>query len=437
MTRASRSFSPNRRLRLAVAAVIGFATVAAGPVAPAAQAATAPVITADYFGTHNGHFGAAGPTGWPLSNAIGSVRLWDNGVAWNQIEKTQGVYDFTLLNTLVAQAASKHAKVLLVLGQTPTFYASDLSRVGFYGAGATSMPTEAGWKGYVTAAAIQNRDVWHNSVDFQVWNEANVGGFWSGTPAQMALLTKWTRDALNAAGNRTKLVAPALVARLAAQQAWITKFYAQRTGGKNVSAYVDALSFQLYPLKEGKPEDSMKLLAKVKLVLKKNKITKAIYNTEVNYGLVGGLVAGQMAALIKSDPQVANVARTYLLNAQNGVRRVYWYSWDLQGLSNTPMVTSNGSTLTAAGRSFGVVRSWILGTRPAGCSVKMGTYTCTFTVGKTVKRAVWNPSGKTIKVVVPKKTSSYLTIDGKKHRTKAGKKITVRRALPVLLVGRR
>ncbi|MGZ4638745.1 MAG: hypothetical protein ACXV2J_06770 [Actinomycetes bacterium] len=437
MTRASRSLPLSRRITLAVAGSIGLAVIASGVAIPAAQAATGPTITADYFGTHHGHLADAGPTGWPQTTAIGSVRLWDNGVAWNQIETTPGVYDFTRLDALVAQARLHRARVLLVLGQTPAFHASNPGVTGFYGPGATTMPTsEAAWKGYVTAVANRNTRTWGNAVDFQVWNEANVSSYWSGSAAQMALLTKWAREALRAAGSRARLVAPALVTRLSTQQSWINSFYAQRPGGVNVSSYVDALSFQLYPLAAGRPEDSMKLLTKVKAVLKKYRVSKPIYNTEVNYGLVGGAQAGARARAIASSAQVANVARTYLLNAQNGVRRVYWYAWDLQGMSNTPMVTANGSSLTPAGKSFGVVRSWILGTRPAGCSVSRNkTYTCTFTVGTTVKRAVWKPSGSA-KVVVPKKTSSYLTIDGRKHATKAGRKITVG-AVPVLLVGRR
>jgi hypothetical protein len=438
MTRAPRSFSSSRRLPVAVVTCIGLAAVAAGPVAPAAQAATGATITAAYFGTHHAGLGQAGARGWPQTGAIGSVRLWDNGTAWNQIETSPGHFNWSRVDALVRQARSKHAKILLVLGQTPSFYASRPSAPGTYGAGATSMPkTAAAWKGYVTAAAKRNKSTWGHSVEFQVWNEANVASYWSGTQKQMAVLTKWTDDALKKADPKARLVAPALVTRLSTQQAWLKKFYAQKPGGRNVSTYADALSFQLYPLKTGKPEDSMKLLAKVKAALRKNKVSKSkpIYNTEVNYGLVGGAQAGAQAKPVAVNAQQANVARTYLLNAQNGVRRVYWYSWDLQKMSNTPMVASNGSSLTAGGRAFGVVRSWIYKTRPAGCKVKKGTYTCTFAAGKTVKRAVWKTSGSA-RVVVPKKTSSYITIDGKKHRTKAGKRISVG-AVPVLLVGKR
>ena len=144
-----------------------------------------------------------------------------------------------------------------------------------------------------------------------------------------------------------------------------------------MSAYVDALSFQLYPPAAGTPETSMTLLAAVRAILRKERVSKPIWNTEANYGLLGG---GRAARTISVARQIGNVMRTYVLNAQNRVARVYWYSWDLLRLSNTALVAGDRVTLTAAGRAFGTTRTWLLGTRPAGCTrSKVNTWTCTFT----------------------------------------------------------
>ena len=58
--------------------------------------------------------------------------------------------------------------------------------------------------------------------------------------------------------------------------------------------------------------------------------------------------------------QAAYVIRTYLLNAANGVQRVYWYTWDMGYLPGgtrwaTRMLTSpaDGASPTLAGESFG------------------------------------------------------------------------------------
>ena len=87
--------------------------------------------------------------------------------------------------------------------------------------------------------------------------------------------------------------------------------------------------------------------------------------------------------------------RTYVLNAENRVSRVYWYSWDLLRMSNTPLVIDDRITLTPAGQAFGTTRTWLLGTRPAGCSRPDGTWTCTFTTANQIRRIVWNPSRST------------------------------------------
>ena len=45
------------------------------------------------------------------------------------------------------------------------------------------MPTPTAWKTYVGKVVRRYKG---RGVDYQIWNEANVKGFWSGTTAQMA-----------------------------------------------------------------------------------------------------------------------------------------------------------------------------------------------------------------------------------------------------------
>ena len=155
------------------------------------------------------------------------------------------------------------------------------------------MPNKAAWVRYVQETARRNLSHWGHVAQFQVWNEANGVQYSSGKVKQMATLTAWTDAALRAVDPSARLVAPALVSRLSSQQSWIKAFYAQRVAEKNVSAYVQALSFQLYPTASGSPEASMALLASICKVLAKNRIVKPIWNTEVNYGLVGGGVGAR------------------------------------------------------------------------------------------------------------------------------------------------
>jgi hypothetical protein len=244
----------------------------------------------------------------------------------------------------------------------------------------------------------------------------------------MATLTAWTRTALRSVGSGARLISPALVTRLSSQRTWIRAFYGQRVGGRNVSAYVDALSFQLYPPAAGTPETSMTLLAAVRAILRKDRVSKPIWNTEANYGLLGG---ARVARTIPVARQIGNVMRTYVLNAQNRVARVYWYSWDLLRLSNTALVGGDRVTLTSAGRAFGTTRTWLLGTRPAGCTrSKVNTWTCTFTTASQIRRVVWNPTSSR-SLVVPARTTAT-TWDPAAAARSAGSRVALG-VVPVLL----
>ena len=389
-------------------------------------------ITAEFFGVHHGGLDKDGPAGWPQA-PVGSVRMWDNRVNWREVETAPGVFDWTLIDAQMAKARANGASVLLVLGQTPQFHSTRPTAPGSYGPGASAMPTRASWVRYVQETARRNIDVWGHVASFQVWNEANVVQYWSGTAKQMATLTAWTRAALRSVDPSARLVAPALVSRLSSQQTWIKSFYSQKVARKNVSAYVDALSFQLYPTASGSPEASMALLAGIRKFLARNRIVKPIWNTEVNYGLIG---AGAPARPISAERQVGNVMRTFVLNAGNRVNRVYWYSWDLLGMSNTPLVQPDQTTLTPAGQAFATSRSWLLGTRPAGCSrTKVNTWTCTFTTASQIRRIVWNPS-RSVTVKAPLRTSSVTTWSSAARAARAGSKVRVG-VVPVMISSRR
>ncbi len=366
-------------------------------------------IPATFFGVHDST-PIGGRDGWPAAS-VGSLRAWDAGVTWRQIEVAPGKYDFRRLDAIVRQANLKGAETLIVLGQTPTFYASRRFASDIYGSGAASMPTNLNaWKRYVAAVANRPGVKGNKRVSFQVWNEANVREFWTGSPAQMATLTKLTRDAL---GGSRYLVAPALVTRNAAQRTWTDAFYASKVSGRRVADYVNAVSLQLYPLPTGTPEDSMSILALDKKIMAKYGVKKPIWNTEVNYGL-----AGKPTRPIADSRQAANVTRTLLLNAANGVSRVYWYMWSHTNLANTNLTAGNGYSLTMAGKAYGVTRSWLLNSQMRACTVdRAGTYTCTINYTGGVRRVFWNP--KKVATVTVAGATTTQAVDGKTSSFKA------------------
>jgi hypothetical protein len=416
------------------AAATAVATAVATSAAPTAGAVGSPAepslaaraprggfaVNTRLFGVHDANPVGAG---WPNA-PVASLRVWDAGATWRDIEPEDGRYDFAKLDAMVDTAEAKGADVLVVLGQTPSFHAVNAAAPSFYGPGASSMPRMSAWQRYVGAVAARYRG---RPVIFQVWNEANVVGFWQGTPQQMALLTKGARDVLNVVNREAKLVAPALVTRLSGQRSWLNKFYAQRVGGRPVASYVDAVSVQLYPMATGKPEDSMALLGVNRAILARHGVNKPIWNTEVNYGMTGKPVAP-----LSGSRQAAYVARTYLLNAANGVQRVYWYGWETQSIVNTRMVRSDLSSLTSAGTAFATVADWMRGARINSCPVSAnGTYVCTLTKTGTTRHVYWNPS-RTVKVVTSGSATAYHPVDGSRQALRGGSTITVG-PVPVLV----
>src|SRR5262245_48198417 len=101
--RASRRFS--RRIGVVVTLVASLALVACMP----ASASNVPVRHA-LFGMHDG---TSDSSSYGVMHE-GSIRLWDAGVQWRDIEKTRGHYDWTRLDQLVTSAQQAHAEVTMV-----------------------------------------------------------------------------------------------------------------------------------------------------------------------------------------------------------------------------------------------------------------------------------------------------------------------------------
>ena len=171
-------------------------------------------------------------------------------------DAAKGSFDYSLLDRQVAAARANGARPLLVLGMTPEFHAKRRNDSGLYGDGSVSAPKMWAWKRYVRNVVTR----YSGKMDYQVWNEANVSGFWSGTHAQMATLTKVTSKIVNANDRKAKVVAPALATRLTGQRKWLRDFYASGPAASRVASWVDVVSLNLYPLPKQGPEHSMTLL---------------------------------------------------------------------------------------------------------------------------------------------------------------------------------
>jgi hypothetical protein len=101
-------------------------------------------------------------------------------------------------------------------------------------------------------------------------------------------------------------------------------------------------------------------------------------------------------------------------------------------LGNTMMTNpANGTSRTLAGKSFALVRGWMVGGTLVGaskgstpCSASRGTYTCVIKYKKSVKRVYWNPTKK-VKVKAARNATFKVGVYGKRQKIKGGATVKV------------
>ncbi len=345
---------------------------------------------------------------------FGSLRLWDAGVTWRDVETSPGTYQWSKLDAYVAAAQAHGIEVTLVVGMTPSFYNSDR----------TKPPADlSAYRSYVRAVMARYRDFngERGIAAYQVWNEGNVPDYWTGTPSQLARLTQIVAQARREVDPGAVVLAPSFAVRMASQRAWLADYQSQRVDGHPVWRYYDANALSLYPQETygdriGGPEDAMRLLHKVRRLLTEVGVpSRPIWGTEINFGLKGGATA---STPISGRRQMANVIRTYVLAAANGLTRMFWYRYDWAALAgggtigNTLLSTPGSpSHVTEAGRALGTTEQWLHGTlvgqgSKAPCHRdKRSTYTCMIRYAGGVRRIFWNPIRR-VKVPMPR-TAQY------------------------------
>jgi polysaccharide biosynthesis protein PslG len=372
-----------------------------------------------FFGVHDAALNSLSRPG------TGSIRLWDTGTQWGQIANAGGHYNWTRLDQIVSAAHADNTSVTLVLGLSPSF--------------AAAKPSDA--------------------PDLSMYQDYLRTVMEHYSAASWTYRTKAAYDVRNQVDPGVRIIAPAMVTRLKFERKAIAAFYATKVPatGQPVWKYVDAISLNLYPtdrvatktgLRPSVPEDSIGLLNSVRAMLAKVKVPASIpvWNTEINYGM------GRAATVVPiSDArQVANVMRTYLLNAAQGVARVNWYAYDM-GLLSTGGTLGNTlltvpaertvGTLTPAGLAFTRVQGWLKGTlvgtatkRPC-IADRHGTYTCLIRYAHGVGRVYWNPF-HAAKVQLARSASKKVDQYGATTRARGGSKLRVT-YMPVLVKSRK
>ena len=304
--------------RLLTAALAGTALIGSMIVAaPASQAANP--VPPNAFGMHVPQI-ANGEK--PNAN-IGSVRLWDAGIAWGQVQQKKKTYWWAGMDAAIAAANAQGMSITYVLGSTPKWAQKKKPKGNYpYGGTGAANPDMDVWKAWVKKVVQR----YGASIDaYQIWNEANLADFYDGSPKQMAKLTKEAHKIIRKYDPSAKVVAASSTVRLTKSYNRFFPEYLKQL--KKQKWPVDAIAVHTYPPGKDTPGDRLKLLDKVKKDMKKGKVPSRVelWDTEVNYGIKGpGKVKGQT---ITGGTAADWTASTFLDSILLGVDRTYWYYW--------------------------------------------------------------------------------------------------------------
>jgi len=402
---------------LAVALTVQQGSTAATSAIQSPRGSTA-ITPAKGTAVKKAFFGMHSPTliaGFPDVPA-GSVDLMTDGVYWPDLETSPGVFDFTRLTSLVEQAESNGARPLLILGQTPDFHLAS----GATPAGWASVPDLAAWKAYVSAVVAQ----FGARLDYQVWPEPNVRPNWVGTPQQMAGLVAAAATIIHQAAPTALVVAPGMVLRLRYERVFMKDFFAAKVHRVPVGDYVDAVGVDPYPREDGGPEDALALITQAQRILADAHVDAPVWTVEVNYGAHVGSVG--TAEHSSWNLQTAWVARTYLLSAGVGVRRVFWLGWSRFQNLDIQMVDTDMVTPTPAAAGYARVAGWLTGQRARGCfyAADRDLYSCAFVRDGRTSWAYWTGSGAA-HVAAPTGAREVVKATGQASLTTPGQRVRV------------
>jgi GH35 family endo-1,4-beta-xylanase len=405
---------------IAVALVIPVATPAqAAPIKDPSSNLKGTVIQDSLFGLHvNG----AERGVWPTIN-FGSLRLWDNATSWTNIETSKGVFNWTNLDKVVADANTNGVTdFLMVLSGTPTWATNQRNPISLPAPNASGVPANmADWDDWVRAVATRYKG---KITNYQPWNEANLKTFYTGTPAQMADLTKRAHDIIKSIDPSATIVAPSTGLRLnGALQRFYPKFLKEL---KTRNWPVDVWSAHTYPNSLGTTNDRRELANKWIDLLKAAKAPNLpLWDTENNYGL-GGPGPDFPEQDINGTKAANWTAVTYLDALRLGVSRVYLYQWgpynDLWGIQY-----NDGAPGAIA---MNTLQEWIVGTTYQGCKEAKRKVTCKFRTSDGVNQIVYSETTKK-KFKVAKRYKQMCQLDGTCSAIPANRK--VRTKGPVLL----
>jgi hypothetical protein len=390
-------------------------------------------MPAQLFGfTENGTAASNFPT-----VSFGLQRFWDSPpLQWPSINTASGVFDFTSLDSVLAQAYTNGVMLsMYTLARTPPWATSAPADASCNYATATSgggdgecdAPSDlnsdgsganAIWKAWITNIATHVNDPTylqtHTHIGYwEIWNEPDTQAFWGGSIAQLARLTEDANCIItgrgviheNGDGSATPCTATAIdptakIVMAAAHAKGVALTYGQNelycsaspTGYRlpcpnppnAIATAIDIVNFHMKPGNETgntcpsptlcTPESAMQMyISNVKGILQPAELAKPLWNGEGSYSK-----SGFINAYTDTDMKASFMPRYFLINWSLGVSALHWYTWE----SMTP---------TAVQTSYQQAYNWLYGSMLSMPCTAAGTvWSCQITKAGTNYLIMWD-----------------------------------------------
>lgn len=341
------------------------------------------------FGMHIHHlvksYGELTP--WP-SIPFGTWRLWDDYVVWANLEPQKGKWDFATLDKYVSLAQQHGVQILMPLGMPPSWASERPKEAPAFLPGSAAPPKSMNeWDEYVRKVATRYKGRIHY---WELWNEPNIKGFYTGRIPHMVELAKAAYTILKQVDPANELVSPAAT-REYTGPSWLDSYL--KAGGGN---YCDVIGFHFYVSPKA-PEAMVPLIERVKQVMAEDGSgNKPLWDTETGWYIqdTAGNVksSSPMWSVLSAQEAEGYVARAYILSWAAGVSRLYWYDWD----SDTMGLTEPGyKARKPAAYAYYITEKWLIGARMTSCnSNASGTWICHITRdGGYNAYIVWDAAG--------------------------------------------
>jgi hypothetical protein len=422
-------------LALAAAALVAVLAVVYAVSRPASSSALAalsagpqnseknyPTITASSFGFQ---CGTGLPTNcpnetWPPTiSQPGTIRLWASQVQWHSLNTGPGSYKWKTLDGYLDVIASHQPRdVMYTFGFTPCWDTKGECEIAW---GSVAPPNDltsngsASFNTFVAALLDHCSPAGHCVKDsikyWEMWNEANGPGFWSGTIPQLySLMAPAIPMIRNKIPGALILTPPPNRGDTDWMQGWLAE------EGKR-GRLSDIFAFHLY-LQGRRPEvrfETIREMVDLKNSTDGWKSTPWM-DTETNFDAANFTCSSRFS----HDDCLGQIVRWHLLHFAYGASQVNWYFF------NTTIGRDH-----AFDNAYHTMMEWLLGGRftgecaPSGTSANGTVVTCPFTQANGHQALfVWNFGGENV-YTPPDQYADYKTLSGDKTAVLQGKSIPI------------